>query len=121
MEIIMVICILAIPVVAMSGVIGASLQFAIWIGILVVNAFAQGANQTMIFSFGAEGGSSSMKFITIGQAVGGLIISFMCLMCSLSVSKSHLIFGIEFDKGAFSNSIYFSFSAIVLVINVYAI
>jgi len=101
----MVVCILAIPVVAMGESLGTSLQFGLWIVILVCNAFASGVNQTMSFSFGAEGGGTPMKLITIGQAVGGFIVSLLCLLCSLSVTSPHLVFGIKFDKDAFSNSI----------------
>lgn len=120
-EFIMAICIIFIPIICLMNYIGDSNQFIFWLAILLINAFASGANQTMSFSMGAEAGADAMTMIAIGQAVGGMIVSFLCLVCSLAITESVVIFGQSLDKNAFSNLVYFIFSAFVLLINMYAV
>jgi len=104
-EAFMVVCVLAIPALCLASGLGLKTQFSLWVVLILVNAISSGINQTMSFSFGAESGSVPMKMIAIGQAVGGMIISIMCLLCSLSIHSEHEIFGVIFSNEGLSNLI----------------
>lgn len=103
-EAIMAVCILLTPVLCLSN-FGSSLQFGLWIVLLIINAASSGINQTMAFGFGAEIGNDAMRMNAIGQAVGGMVISTLCLICALTINTEVKIFGIILSSEAFSNSI----------------
>mmetsp|Transcript_60481 Transcript_60481/g.131101 ORF Transcript_60481/g.131101 Transcript_60481/m.131101 type:complete len:108 (-) Transcript_60481:796-1119(-) len=96
--------ILAVPIVCLVD-IGNGLQFAIWILIVVCNAMASGFNQTMTFSFASEIGNQAVNMTSLGMALGGMVISSLCLIFALSIHSEFTVFGVNLSADALSNLI----------------
>jgi len=78
-ESIMAITIFAIPLLFVSN-LEDQVKFGLWICLLSISALSSGINQTYSFAYSAEMGDNCSKMITIGQALGGMIVSMLCLL-----------------------------------------
>jgi len=78
-ELLMAITILLIPLMFVSN-FNNTVKFILWILLLSISSLSSGVNQTYSFSFSSEMGDNCSKMVTIGQAIGGMFVSLLCLL-----------------------------------------